>query len=220
MPSKKKLRVPKSTRNKPTARGTRTKPKSDRAKQPKRGINVSNEPLLIMDNPAMPFAFSSQHSEHQDEGCILANGDYYVVFEAQPLTVKEMVLKARRIPSRGSLIRHLYSASVFDQKYRKRNVTFQSPIYVFSLVYNIASPVKPKGIWAKICNEPDEPAILRSTIYLRHGEIVRDYIENSFTNGSALRHLMEGVCAQLGVPRKSFRKIGPLSIGHDSPAIN
>jgi hypothetical protein len=216
MPSKIKLREPKSTHSKSTARGTRTKPRSDRAKQPKRGINVSHEPLLIMEKHTMPLAFSSQHNELQDAGCILANGDYYVVFEAQPLTVKEMVLKARRIPSRGSLIRHLYSASVFYQKSQNQNATSHSPIYVFSLVYNIATPVKPKGMWATIFNEPDEPAILRSTIYLRHGEIVRDYIENNFTKSSALQHLMEGVCAHLGVPRKSFRKIGPLSLGRIS----
>ncbi len=216
MAAKKATKKPKSTHNQSTSQGIRSKPRHARAKQPKRGIKASHEPLLVMEKPTMPLAFSSQHNEHQDAGCILANGDYYVVFEVQPLTVKEMLLRACRIPNQGSLIRHLYSASVFHGEFRRRKAPSPSPICVFSLVYNIATPVKPKGIWATICNEPYEPAILRSTIYLRHGEVVRDYIENNFTKSSALQHLMEGVCAHLGVPRKSFRKIGPLSLGRIS----
>jgi hypothetical protein len=44
-------------------------------------------------------------------------------------------------------------------------------------------------------------------------------VPNDFTEASALAHLMVGVCERLGVARRSFREIGPLSLGAECPQI-
>jgi hypothetical protein len=40
-------------------------------------------------------------------------------------------------------------------------------------------------------------------------------VPNDFTEASALAHLMGGICERLGVARRSFREVGPLSLGAD-----
>ena len=48
-------------------------------------------PLIsLMDMPSLPVAFTSKLRNRDPKGRILANDEFYVVFESYPLVVKQM----------------------------------------------------------------------------------------------------------------------------------
>ena len=93
-------------------------------------------PLIsLLDTPTLPVAFSSRNRHRNPKGCILANDEFYVVFESYPLVVKQMaqLMSEQRfdlIP-----IEYLYAASVFYRKSRNPHGPSSRPIYAFCLEY-------------------------------------------------------------------------------------
>ena len=87
-------------------------------------------PLIsLLDTPTLPVAFSSRNRHRNPKGCILANDEFYVVFESYPLVVKQMaqLMSEQRfdlIP-----IEYLYAASVFYRKSRNPHGPSSRPIY-------------------------------------------------------------------------------------------
>ena len=79
--------------------------------------------------------------------------------------------------------------------------------------------MKPQGFWAGLIGEPKEPAEVFSAVFFGSGRMNNGKMPNNFTDASALKHLMGCACERLGVTRRSFREVGPLSLGADCPQI-
>ncbi len=178
-------------------------------------------PLIsLMDTPSLPVAFTSKLRNRDPKGCILANDEFYVVFESYPLVVKQMaqLMSEKRfdlIP-----IEYLYAASVFYRKSRNPHGPSSRPIYVFCLEYTeFTCDMKPRGLWDSLSGKAKEPAEVFSAVFQGRGRMNMGKVPNDFTEASALAHLMVGVCERLGVARRSFREIGPLSLGAECPQI-
>ena len=178
-------------------------------------------PLIsLMDTPSLPVAFSSKLRNRDPKGCILANDEFYVVFESYPLVVKQMaqLMSEQRfdlIP-----IEYLYAASVFYRKSRNPHGPSSRPIYTFCLEYTeFTCAMKPRGLWDSISGKAKEPAEVFFAYFQGRGRVNLGKVPNDFTDASALECLMVGVCEQLKIPRRSFREIGPLSLGAECPQI-
>jgi hypothetical protein len=170
--------------------------------------------------PSLPFAFSSKLRHRNPKGCILANDEFYVVFESYPLVVKQMAQVMSENRFDPCPIEYLYSASVFYRKSRNPHGPSARPIYAFCLEYTeFTCEIKPHGFWDSLFGKAKEPAEVFSAMFLSNGRNNFGKVPNDFTDASALEHLMRGVCEQLGVSRNSFREIGPLSLGPDCPQI-
>jgi len=178
-------------------------------------------PLIsLMDTPSLPVAFSSKLRNRDPKGCILANDEFYVVFESYPLVVKQMaqLMSEKRfdlIP-----IEYLYAASVFYRKSRNPHGPSSRPIYTFCLEYTeFTCAMKSRGLWDSISGKAKEPAEVFFAYFQGNGRVNLGKMPNDFTDASALECLMVGVCERLGVARRSFREIGPLSLGAECPQI-
>jgi hypothetical protein len=178
-------------------------------------------PLIsLMDMPSLPVAFTSKLRNRDPKGRILANDEFYVVFESYPLVVKQMaqLMSEKRfdlVP-----IEYLYAASVFYRKSRNPHGPSSRPIYVFCLEYTeFTCAMKPQGLWDSLSGKPKEPAEVFFAYFQGRGRVNMGQIPNNFTEASALEQLMTGACERLGVSRSSFRDIGPLSLGPDCPQI-
>jgi hypothetical protein len=79
--------------------------------------------------------------------------------------------------------------------------------------------MKPRGLWDSLSGKAKEPAEVFSAVFQGRGRMNMGKVPNDFTEASALEHLMGGVCERLGVARRSFREIGPLSLGAECPQI-
>ena len=182
---------------------------------------MPHELISLLDLPTLPIAFSSRLYGQQAKGCILANEEFYVVFESYPLVVAQMtqLMTSKRfdpIP-----IKYLYAASVFYRKSRNPHGPSSRPIYVFCLEYTeFTCAMKPQGFWATLTGESKEPAEVFDAVFFGSGRMNLGKVPNDFTDESALEHLMEGICEKLGVTRRSFREVGPLALGADCPQIS
>lgn len=177
-------------------------------------------PLIsLMDTPSLPVAFTSKLRNRDPKGCILANDEFYVVFESYPLVVKQMaqLMSEKRfdlIP-----IEYLYAASVFYRKSRNPRPILAANLYVLPRVYRIHLRDEIARPWDSISGKAKEPAEVFFAYFQGSGRVNLGKIPNDFTDASALECLMVGVCERLGVARRSFREIGPLSLGAECPQI-
>jgi hypothetical protein len=184
-------------------------------------VNPMEHSLIsLLDTPTLPVAFSSRNRHRNPKGCILANDEFYVVFESYPLVVKQMaqLMSEQRfdlIP-----IEYLYAASVFYRKSRNPHGPSSRPIYAFCLEYTeFTCAMKPRGLWDALSGKPKEPAEVFFAYFQGRGRVNMGQLPNNFTDASALDMLMTGICERLSVARGSFREIGPLSLGPDCPQI-
>ena len=178
-------------------------------------------PLIsLLDMPSLPVAFTSKLRNREPKGCILANDEFYIVFESHPLVVKQMAQLMSEKRFDQVPIEYLYAASVFYRKSRNPHGPSSRPIYVFCLEYTeFTCAMKSQGFWDTLSGKPKEPAEVFDAVFLGNGRMNMGKVPNHFTDASALEHLLRSACAKLGVPRSSFREIGPLSLGADCPQI-
>lgn len=178
-------------------------------------------PLISMlDMPSLPVAFTSKVRNRDPKGCILANDEFYVVFESYPLVVKQMAQLMAQKRFDPVPIEYLYAASVFYRKSRNPHGPSSRPIFVFCLEYTeFTCAMKSQGLWDSLSGKAKEPAEVFSAVFFGTGRVNMGKVANHFTESSALEHLMSGACQRLGVARGSFRHIGPLSLGPDCPQI-
>ncbi len=170
--------------------------------------------------PSLPFAFSSKLRHRNPKGCILANDEFYVVFESYPLVVKQMAELMAQKRFDPVPIEYLYAASVFYRKSRNPHGPSSRPIFVFCLEYTeFTCAMKSQGLWDSLSGKAKEPAEVFDAFFFGTGRVNMGKVPNHFTEASALEHLMRSACTKLGVPRGSFRLIGPLSLGPDCPQI-
>lgn len=178
-------------------------------------------PLIsLLDMPSLPVAFTSKLRNRDPKGCILANDEFYVVFESYPLVVKQMAELMAQKRFEPVPIEYLYAASVFYRKSRNPHGPSSRPIYVFCLEYTeFTCAMKSQGLWDTLSGKSKEPAEVYDAYFQGRGRVNMGKVPNHFTEASALEHLMSGVCQRLSVARSSFREIGPLSLGPDCPQI-
>jgi len=181
---------------------------------------MPHELISLMNMPTLPVAFSSKLRNHPPRGCILANDEFYVVFESHPLVVQQMAQLMSQKRFDEVPIKYLYAASVFYRKSRNPHGPSSRPIFTYCLEYTeFTCAMKPQGFWAGLTGEPKEPAEVFSAVFFGSGRMNMGKMPNNFTDASALEHLMGSACERLGVARRSFHEVGPLSLGADCPQI-
>jgi hypothetical protein len=174
----------------------------------------------LSDGLTLPAAFSSILRGTPSRGCILANDEFYVVFEANPLMYKQVMQHMKHKRFEEEPIKYLYVAAVFYRNSRNPHGPTHRPIYTFCLEYTeFTCTMKPQGFWASLTGRPAEPADLFYSMFFSGGRLNMARVTNNFSEASALEHLMEGVCRRLAVDRRSFWEIGPLSLGASCPQI-
>ena len=168
----------------------------------------------------LPVAFSSILRGTPPRGCILANDEFYVVFETNPLVAKQVAQHMTKKRFDEIPVKYPYVATVFYRNSRNPHGPTRRQIYTFCLEFTESScTMKPKGLWASLIGQPPEPADVFYAMFFSRGRLNMGRIPNNFSHASALAHLMEGVCQRLVVPRNSFWEVGPLTLGQSCPQI-
>lgn len=168
----------------------------------------------------LPAAFSSRLRNTPPRGCILANDEFYVVFETNPLVAKQVMQHMMHKRFDEVPIKYLYTASVFYRNSRNPHGPARGHIYTFCLEYTEHScTMKPKGLWASLTGQAAEPADVFYAMFFSRGRLNMGRIPNNFSDSSAVEHLMDGICRRLVAPRNSFWEVGPLTLGQSCPQI-
>jgi hypothetical protein len=168
----------------------------------------------------LPVPFTRKLTKRPKNGCLLANDEFYVVFETYPLAVKQMTQMIGEQQIDPIPVEYLYAASVFYRKSRNPHGPSSRPIYVFCLEYTeFTCDMRSRGLWDTLTGKPKHPAEVFSAVFFADGRTNHGKVPNDFTDASAREYLMLGVCERLGLTRGDFREIGPLSLGADCPEV-
>ena len=184
---------------------------------------MTHELISLMNSPTLPVAFSSRMRDDDPRGCILANEEYFLVFEHRPFTVQQMNELALKKSATQFPLEYLYAASLFYRKSRNPHYRSARPIFAFCLEYTeLTCAMKPQGFWAKLTGSAKEPAEVFSAVFSARRRLNMGKVPNDFTEKTALTFLFEQMCEQLSLSAeeiKGFRLVGPVSLGPDCPDI-
>jgi hypothetical protein len=184
---------------------------------------MPHELISLTSYPTLPAAFSSRARDAAPRGCILANEEYYLVFEHRPFTVQQMTELALKKPVTQIPLEYLYVASLFYRKSRNPHYRSARPIFAFCLEYTeFTCAMKPQGFWGKLSGSDKEPAEVFSAVFSARLRLNKGKVPNDFTDKTALEFLFGQMCEHLALSAdeiKGFRLVGPVSLGPDCPEI-
>lgn len=181
---------------------------------------MSHELISVIGTPTLPSPGSSWIRGNYSRGRILASQDHYAFFEYRPLTVRQMNKHFLNQSVPHDPLQFLYTLVVYYRKSRNPHGPSARPIFAFCLEYSVIScAMKPQGFWAKLTGTEKEPAEVFYTVFCGRLRENHGTVQNHFTDESAKQYLLEEACESLMLPHGSFRELGPLSLGTDSPEI-
>lgn len=183
---------------------------------------MPHELISLLNNPTMPAAFSSRARNDVPRGCIIANQEFYLVFERRPFTVRQMTKLSTEKSIPSTPLEYLYTASLFYRKSRNPHYRSARPIAVFCLEYTESTcAMRPRGFWKRLIGAENEPAEVFSAVFTARRRLNMGKIPNDFTDKTALNFLFNQMCEQFLAPGEigGFRLVGPVELGPDCPDI-
>lgn len=184
---------------------------------------MSHELISLINNPTMPAAFSSRARNDTPRGCIIANQEFFLVFERRPYAVIQMTGRVTGKSVTSMPIEYLYAASLFYRKSRNPHYRSARPIFAFCLEYTeMTCAMRPRGLWDRIIGAESEPAEVFSTIFTARARLNMGKVPNDFTDKTALEFLFHQMCDHLSLAPEEiggFRLVGPVELGPDCPGV-